>query len=400
MRPVKILPLLLLLVIAGPSFGSDTKQASNKDGESATKPTLPPELQGHGPVTKQTRLELIRTMEAEFGFAKTLFPKGTKGIEVTSGGAVTPDEQTVTMAVATYGPAAKPGDRVQITNVLFKDHSMVFELNGGAKKKGHWYDHVEVGGGGGMVPVHQEKQANAKGSYIALVFPKYVPEMTATDVKKMLDPVIDFTVKSPTQAYLDTLPPKLKETIENHQALVGMNKDMVMEALGRPPKRVREHDGASDYEEWIYGQPPGEMQFVRFINEEVVRVEHIQVGSEKVVKTEREVKVNPVSGRAVMIDPNAPQTASAASDSSPTDQQGVAPTQTAQAHKPKPPSMKRPGEQTTLEQMKKVDAVPELGSKPIPTSGQQPEWGTKPATPGTPTPDHSPSDPNTDSSPK
>jgi hypothetical protein len=380
-------------------FADDTRPSSDKTSQPSAKTALPPELQGHGPVTKQTRLELIRTMEAEFGFAKTLFPKGGKGIEVTSGGAVTPDEQTVTMAVATYGPAAKPGDRVQITNVVFKDHSMVFELNGGAKKKTHWYDHVEVGGGGGMVPVHQEKAANAKGSYIALVFPKYVPEMTASDVKKMLDPVIDFTVKSPTQAYLDTLPPKLKETIENHQALVGMNKDMVMEALGRPPKRVREHDGQSDYEEWIYGQPPGEMQFVRFINEEVVRVERIQIGNEKVVKTEREVKVNPVSGRAVMVDPNAPQTASAAAEASASDQSAT-PTQTAQARKPKPPSMKRPGEKTELEQVKKADPVPELGSKPIPTSGQQPEWGTKPATPGSQVPDHPPSDTVPDSTPK
>jgi hypothetical protein len=243
-----------------------------------------------------------------------------------------------------------------------------------------------------MVPVHQEKAANAKGSYIALVFPKYVPEMTATDVKRMLEPVIDFTVKSPTQAYLDTLPPKLKETIENHQALVGMNKDMVMEALGRPPKRVREHDGAVDYEEWIYGQPPGEMQFVRFVNEEVIRVERIQVGSEKVVKTAREVKVNPVSGRAVMVDPNAPQTASAAAEGAP-DQTAV-PTQTAQVHKTKPPTMKRPGEQTELEQRKKPDAVPELGSKPIPPSGQQPEWGTKPATAGSQSPDQSPANPS------
>jgi hypothetical protein len=383
MRPVKVLATFVLLAVSCSLCASDTQPSSVKADQSTSKTALPPQLEGHGPVTKQTRLELIRTMEAEFGFAKTLFPKGGKGIEVTSGGSVSPDEQTVTMAVATYGPAAKPGDRVQITNVVFKDHSMVFELNGGAKKKTHWYDHVEVGGGGGMVPVHQEKAANAKGSYIALVFPKYVPEMTATDVKKMLEPVIDFTVKSPTQAYLDTLPPKLKETIENHQALVGMNKDMVMEALGRPPKRVREHDGASDYEEWIYGQPPGDMQFVRFVNEEVVRVEHIQVGSEKVVKTAREVKVNPVSGRAVMIDPNAPQTASAAADAAAADQ-GAAPTQTAQAHKPKPPSMKRPGEQTELEQRKKPDEVPELGSKPIPAGGDQPEWGTKPASTGTP----------------
>jgi len=191
-------------------------------------------------------------------------------------------------------------------------------------------------------------------------------------VKKLLDPVIDFSVKSPTQAYLDTLPPKLKTSIQNHEALVGMSKEMVIDALGRPPKRIRESDNNVDYEEWIYGEPPGDVQFIRFVNEEVIRVEHSQVGGETTIKTAREVKVNAVTGAATMIDPNAPQTAAAAQP----DQ-----TQTAEAKKPpKPPTLRRAGEQP--EDQKAAATMPgELGSKPIPTGGstQEPEWGTKPA---------------------
>lgn len=371
-------PFLVGFALVASLFASDTKSANGKDGLSAS-------LQGRPPLTKQTRLELIRTMEAEFGFAKKVIPKGTKGLEITTTGQITPDDQTIGMQVATNGPAARPGDKVQITQVLIKDKSIRFELNGGPKKKGHWYDHIEVGGAGGMSTVHQEKNVNAKGSYLDLEFPKYVPEMTAADVKSLLSPVIDFSVKSPTQAYLDTLPPKIKTAITNHQALVGMSKDMVIDALGRPPKRVRERDGETDYEEWIYGEPPGDVQFVRFVNEEVVRVEHAQVGGERVIKTAREVKVNPATGQATVVDPNAAAAAAATNAPAPA---GEAPTQTAQAHKPQPPAkaptMRRPGEQPEFNPgggSAKDDG--ELGSKPIPAPGQQePEWGTKPANPG------------------
>ena len=384
-------PLVLAMAMVSPFvFSGDVKTIDTSNKQPTAKNALPPELQGRPPVTKQTRLELIRTMQAEFGFAKKLIPKGEKGLELMSTGQISPDDQSVAMQVATYGPAAKPGDKLQITDVIIKNSEIVFDINGGSKKKGHWYDHVQVGGGGGMVPVHQEKGANNPGCTLALVFPKYVPEMTATDLKKLLSPLIDFTVKSPTQAYIDTLPPKLKQSIENHQALVGMNKEMVMDALGRPPKRIRETDNNVDYEEWIYGAPPADVQFVRFVNEEVIRVEHIQVGGEKVVKTAREVKVNAVTGAATVVDPNAPQTASAQAPSESSQ------AQTAEAKKPpKAPTLRRPGEEVEAQKGAAVGKdAGELGSKPIPTStGSEPEWGTKPVSSTT----TSPTNPKTNS---
>lgn len=356
------------------AYGQVTINTPEKTTSKApAKPNaLPPDLQGRPPVSKQTRIELIRTLQAEFGFAKKLFPKGEKGLQLTTSGQISPDDQAIMMQVAANGPAARPGDKLQVTDVVIKGSEIIFDINGGSKRKGHWYDHIEVGGGGGMVPVHQEKGAANPGCTLALVFPKYVPEMTTADVKKLLEPVIDFSVKSPTQAYLDTLPPKLKTSIQNHEALVGMSKEMVIDALGRPPKRIRESDNNVDYEEWIYGEPPGDVQFIRFVNEEVIRVEHSQVGGETTIKTAREVKVNAVTGAATMIDPNAPQTAAAAQP----DQ-----TQTAEAKKPpKPPTLRRAGEQP--EDQKAAATMPgELGSKPIPAGGstQEPEWGTKPA---------------------
>jgi hypothetical protein len=52
---------------------------------------------------------------------------------------------------------------------------------------------------------------------------------------------------------------------------------------------VREREGDTDYEEWIYGEPPQDVDFVRIVGDEVVRVETMKVGGEKIVRTEKEI---------------------------------------------------------------------------------------------------------------
>jgi hypothetical protein len=68
-----------------------------------------------------------------------------------------------------------------------------------------------------------------------------------------------------------------------------MNQEMVLHAKGKAPKKVREHDGETMYEEWIYGESPADVDFVRFVGDEVVRVETIKVDGEKIVRTQKEV---------------------------------------------------------------------------------------------------------------
>src|SRR2546423_11697598 len=92
-------------------------------------------------------------------------------------------------------------------------------------------------------------------------------------------------------AYLESVPPKVKEAIKNHQVLVGMNREMVIYAKGRPEKKVREKDGETEYEDWIYGEPPHDVDFVRLVGDEVVRVETMKVNGEKVIRTEKEVNI-------------------------------------------------------------------------------------------------------------
>jgi hypothetical protein len=113
--------------------------------------------------------------------------------------------------------------------------------------------------------------------------------MSPQQLRGLLYPVLDFNARNKEQAYLDTVPPKVKEAIQAHHVLVGMTQEMVLHAKGKPPKKVRERDGETEYEEWIYGEPPADVDFVRLVADEVVRVETMKVGGEKIVRTEKEI---------------------------------------------------------------------------------------------------------------
>ena len=133
---------------------------------------------------------------------------------------------------------------------------------------------------------------DAHGTTVTLEFDKYVPELTGDQVRALLAPVIDFKALTPAEAYEKTLPPKVQEAIKNHKVLVGMDKEMVTYAKGRPQQRIRDKDEqGQDYEEWIYGTPPEEVDFVRFKGNEVARLEIMTVDGQKIVRTEKEVEL-------------------------------------------------------------------------------------------------------------
>jgi hypothetical protein len=102
--------------------------------------------------------------------------------------------------------------------------------------------------------------------------------MSGADVKALLAPLISFDVKTPIQAFTDTLPPQLKDAILTHQVLVGMSTDMVLYAKGQPVNKSREMDGQQPFEEWIYGKPPETVYFVRINGNRVIRVEIAKMG--------------------------------------------------------------------------------------------------------------------------
>jgi hypothetical protein len=250
-----------------------------------TKPDQPARI------SKQTRMDLIRGFNSELVYIRSPFPMGKRGLTLKDG-KLSPDGQELQQMMAMWGPAAKPGDQARISAIIIKDDRIHFEINGGPVKKQKWYQRIQVGGGGGMTQIApNDPNANPRGSYVDLVFNHYVPELTPQQLKDLLHPVFDFNAKSAVEAYLDTLPPKVQQAIKGHEVLVGMNREMVVTSKGRAPKKIREKDGETEYEDWIYGEPPHDVDFVRFVGDEVVRVETMKVGGEKVVRTEKEVNL-------------------------------------------------------------------------------------------------------------
>jgi len=245
--------------------------------------TPPPKM------SKETREEIVHVFTAELVYIRANFPMGQTGLRLKNG-TVTPTGPELEHLMALWGPAAKPGDRARISDVVFKDDHIHFEINGGPVKKQKWYQHISVVGSTASVPVAPgDAAANARGSFVDLYFDKYVPEIEGPELKQLLRPVFDFDSKSALDAYLETVPPQVKEAIKNHHVLVGMNHEMVIYAMGRPPKKVRETANEVEYEEWIYGVPPQDVDFVRFVGDEVVRVESMKVNGEKIVRVEKEV---------------------------------------------------------------------------------------------------------------
>jgi hypothetical protein len=242
------------------------------------------------PMTQQTRLDLVRAYTSEIVYAHTTFPIGKKGLTLKDG-KVTPVGKDLDQLLAMWGPAVKPGAQMMITNIRIKDNRIHFEVNGGSIKKKKWYDHIQLGMGNNTMQTPEDPKVNPRGSSVDLIFDHYIPEMNPQQFKDMLRPVFDFEAKSKVEAYLETVPPKVKEAIKNHDVLVGMNREMVTYSLGRPPKKIREKDGDIDYEEWIYGDPPKDVHFIRLVGDEVIRVEVMKVNGEKIVRTEKEVEL-------------------------------------------------------------------------------------------------------------
>src|SRR5579884_380335 len=222
-------------------------------------------------LTDDDKIEILRGLTAEYATAKTYLPRSKKPLEFDSHGNW--DKDKWQEAGRANGPAARVGDIVQITKVTIEDDKLLFEINGGMKGKGHWYDHVQVGMGGSTGPINQGQNTNApSGTYIALVFDKRVPPLKAAELKKMLAPILDFEKHSATENYVETLPAPVQEAIKNKKAIEGMDRDQVMMAVGRPRHKERDEKDGVETEDWIYGEPPGKITFVTFSGPKVVKV--------------------------------------------------------------------------------------------------------------------------------
>ncbi|WP_064742613.1 hypothetical protein [Edaphobacter aggregans] len=238
-------------------------------------------------LTERGRRDLVRNLEAEQGFAHRAIPVGI--ITLKANGDLSPEPDKYRRMIYEKGQSAAPGDRVIITAMKIQGDSITLDLNGGPYAKHRFLSHIQINNNS----VAQQPAERPTGARITLVFPNGVPEISAPEVKALLEPVIDFGVKSGEQAYAQTLPPKLRDAIAAHEVLVGMNRRMVLASLGAPERKVREQSGDASggtYEEWIYGHVPQTVKFVRFKGDRVAMVEIAALGKPLEIRDKNELE--------------------------------------------------------------------------------------------------------------
>ncbi len=242
------------------------------------------------PLSTRGRDELIRFLTAEQGFAMRPLPLASKGLILRANGDMQPNGADYVNEINEKGTSAKPGDRCVISDVKIKDDKIVLLLNGGPDHKHRWLRHISIGTDPTYTtPVVQDEGQEPVGSRITLLFPHAVPEVSGQQVEALLAPLLGFGVKSPVIAYTDTLPPLLKQAILDHHVLVGMSTEMVIYAMGEPQQKVREREGQMPFEEWIYGEAPKPVEFVRINGNRVIRVEVAEVGKPPVIRADNEM---------------------------------------------------------------------------------------------------------------
>jgi hypothetical protein len=254
-----------------PEDGAGDQQAAQSDAQNKSKSVT---LQEH------TKLDLIRYVSGEFAKATRNLPAGKEGFLHYVGKPLS--QELLERAVATHGAAVHIGDSAQITKLEFRDHSIVVDVNGGGRGKKHWRDHIQIGMGGSIPTARTTtttpEQENGPpgmqpgmGSTIFLEFSKAVPDLTPDELKQLLSPFLDFAKqRSASVHWVDTLPPEMKKAIQERRPAVGMDREEVVAAIGKPEHKVRERDSeGNEIEDWIYGQPPSKTIFIRFMGDRV-----------------------------------------------------------------------------------------------------------------------------------
>lgn len=224
--------------------------------------------------------DLVRSLLAEQGFAHRALPLGAPGLTLHANGRLTTNAEELKKRLYEKGSCAAPGDRVMVTDLVVLPDRILIDVNGGPYLPHRFLRHISING----TPLTGNGQVgeSATGTRITLLFEGPTPRLTAPEVKSLLEPLLDFGLKSSEQAYADTLPEPIKRAIDEHEIMVGMNRRMVLAALGQPESKLRERAANSTtgevFEEWIYGHAPQTVRFVRFRGQEVILLKVAALG--------------------------------------------------------------------------------------------------------------------------
>jgi hypothetical protein len=226
-------------------------------------------------LSEEQRRELIRGLTAEWATARVALPMSKKALPFDSIGSYA--EEVWRDANYKNGPAARPGDLIQITKVEVDKDKIKLEINDGSKKGSFW-DRVQIGTGNQTVPISRPKTNAMMGTSIEISFPDSIGDVDSAGVKKLLAKVLDFEKHTAIENYMDSLPEPIREAIKAQKVVAGMDREQVLLAAGPPRDKVRETKEDVDYEDWIYGKPPGIVRFVKFAGAKVVEVQEFYAG--------------------------------------------------------------------------------------------------------------------------
>jgi hypothetical protein len=230
-------------------------------------------------LAEDSRLAILRQVDGEFALANMSLPGASKGFRIRAGQPV--DRAALQKALISSGPAMNKGDKVQITRLDFVPEGILVDLNGGGKVHFRLRDHLQ-GGVGFPGQVSQTTtsddtsfvQAPKTGATIRLYFNPTPASLTADQLKQYLAEVLDFAQRSAALQWVETLPQPIREAIRDKKPLVGMDREEVATAMGRPDRKIREKNAeGQDIEDWIYGHPPAQTIFVRFQGEKVSQID-------------------------------------------------------------------------------------------------------------------------------
>ncbi|MFZ0272113.1 MAG: hypothetical protein WAL34_09730 [Acidobacteriaceae bacterium] len=240
------------------------------------------------PITQLGREELIRFMQSEQGFAMRPLP--IANLTLHANGHMDPTGDKYVDELHQKGTSVKAGDRVVVTDIRIHEKTIELDLNGGPEHKHKYLRHIAIGAGAAEVPLAADNGAPPTGSRVTLLFEERVPDLNGEQLEGLLKPMVDFGVKSPAEAFAESLPDFLRKAVEEHRVLVGMDRDMVVYSKGQPNRKVREtgEDG-KPFEIWIYGEAPQPVEMIRFQGSFVTQVELARVGEPMIVRQENEM---------------------------------------------------------------------------------------------------------------
>ncbi|HXX45603.1 MAG TPA: hypothetical protein VEJ38_12810 [Candidatus Acidoferrales bacterium] len=225
------------------------------------------------PLRPESRLLLIRYVDGEFAKLVQSLPGGKKGFRLVVGKPLNMQKLNDTLRL--YGTAAVRGETVQITGLEIRSDEIIVQINGGTKKHFNWRQHIQFGVGNAATPPPDVTPlVQVTGANLVLDYGRPVPDMSPDDLKHDLAAMLDFSKEhSATVNWIDTLPQQFQDAIKDHRAVVGMDSEMVLAAMGRPEHKVREKSPeGNETEDWIYGSPPARTTFVTFAGDTVIRV--------------------------------------------------------------------------------------------------------------------------------